>query len=226
LAKQIGANPDLARTGYLMSVITVHGVLTTGKWQKEFGTIAADNLIRAEHVDYSYTMPMLRPNQQAEAAGKEFMQLYMGQRHLNLPTAAVGHSFGTFVIGRTLELNPFLELDRLILSASILACKFRWSDIVPGRVKTVMNEHCPKDRVVPLSQSWKVLGQRTGKSGKRGFDDVCSGAVANVHYTYTGHNKLITRLHMEKAWVPFLLKGQVPPGDPKPPKTRWWWSKN
>ena len=226
LTSQIG-RPDLARPAYLLSVITVHGVLTTGKWQKDFATIASDNLIRVESVDYSYRFPTLRPNRRAEAASQEFVQRYMDQRHWKLPTSAIGHSFGTFVIGRTLELNPHLKLERLILSASILARSFPWSDIVSiGRVKWVMNEHCPKDRVVPLSQSWQLLGSRTGISGNRGFRDLCSGAVANVHYTHVGHNKLITKLHMEEAWLPFLLHGKVPHGDPKPNAKSWLWWKN
>jgi hypothetical protein len=227
LTTEIGAPASVARRGYLLSVITVHGVLTTGKWQKDFAPIASDNLIRAEHVDYSYRFPALRPNRQAEAASTDFMQLYMEQRRQwGLPMSAVGHSFGTLVIGRTLELNPYLKLERLILSASILACSFPWSDVVPGRVGAVMNEHCPKDRVVPLSQSWKFLGVGTGKSGNKGFDNVCSGAVANVHYKHVGHNKLITRLHMEDAWVPFLLTGKIPSGDPKPAQKARWWRKN
>jgi hypothetical protein len=121
------------------------------------------------------------------------------------------------VVCRTLQLNPELKLNRLILSAAILPCSFPWCDVVSfGRITAVLNEHCPQDRVVPLSKAWLLLGLETGESGCHGFDETCDGAVNNVHYAHTGHNRLITPLHMEEAWLPFLFDGTIPSGDPKP----------
>src|SRR5688572_7850785 len=93
---------------------------------------------------------------------------------------------------------------------------FPWPDLVSGgRINRVMNEHCPNDRVVPWAQAWKVLKLPIGRSGCDGFSQTCAG-VSNVHYEHVGHTKLITKLHMEESWFPFLFRGTVPPGDPRP----------
>jgi pimeloyl-ACP methyl ester carboxylesterase len=199
---------------YLHGVITVHGVTTTGKWQKQFGTIASDNLIRTEHVDFSYRFPTLRPMRRADLAADDFAHLYDEQRRWKFPVSAVGHSFGTLVIGRVFQIHPDLVLNRVILSSSILECAFPWcAFLTKGRVNKILNEHCKTDRVVPLSLAWRLIGLPTGKSGCVGFDEQCGGGVSNVHYKHVGHNRLSKPLHMEKAWVPFLLHGTVPEGD-------------
>lgn len=217
LAEEVGLDIQLRRRGYKHAVITVHGVTTTGKWQKEFGTVASDHEIRAEHVDYDYTFPALTPKSKADRAASSFLEKYMAQRQWRLPISAVGHSFGTLVIGRALQTVPTLSLDRVILSSAILDPAFDWSAMLDtGRLSGVMNEHCPSDRVVPFSRSWKLWGIPVGKAGCNGFTGLCGGRIVNVHYGHVGHTKLITKLHMERAWLPYLLSGKVPPGDPRP----------
>jgi hypothetical protein len=216
LVERAGGDGQVVNIGYKSAAITVHGVRTTGRWQKEFATLAGDRLIRASHVDFGHRFPALTPNRCAQDAAEQLVEQYREHRTWGLGVAAIGHSFGTLVIGVALRSFTELEFRRLILSSSILACNFPWKDYVsqPRRVARVLNEYCPKDWVVPLSVVWRPFpfSMPTGRSGRRGFSDTGGSVVSNVRYRYVGHTRLPNRLHMERAWLPFLLAGRIPQG--------------
>jgi hypothetical protein len=199
---------------YRCAVVTVHGVRTTGKWQKELAPLLQEELILGFHVDYDYSRPTLGARRVSERAANEFASKCRDAATRVSKVHAIGHSFGTLVIGRTFDLQPEFKLQRLILSSSILTRRFDWSRIhKQRRVKKVLNEYCPQDRVVPWSCAYRALWLPTGRSGTMGFADTCDGAVKNVSYREVGHTRLPTTTHMLAAWIPFLLNGKVPAGN-------------
>jgi pimeloyl-ACP methyl ester carboxylesterase len=199
---------------YRFGVVTVHGIRTTGKWQKDLHPILQDNLIFALDVDYGYSRPTWNARSVSERAAHEFGNQCRVIEDRGLGVNAVGHSFGSLVIGRALDMKPELKLKRLILSSSILPCSFEWSRFgAQKRIKRVLNEFCPSDLVVPLSLLYRSLLLPTGRSGTKGFADRGEDVVHNVSYRAVGHTLLPAFDHMKKAWLPFLSKGTVPKGN-------------
>jgi pimeloyl-ACP methyl ester carboxylesterase len=213
IASTLGASTTASKS-YRCGVVTVHGVRTTGKWQKELAPILQDNLIFGVHVDYDYSRPTVTARGISERAANDFAAKCEQVVSQGLKVHAVGHSFGTLVVGRALDLKPELRLHRLVLSSSILSHRFEWTRIhKQKRIRKVLNEFCPKDYVVPWGVLYRLLWLPTGRSGTKGFSDTCDGVVANVSYREVGHTRLPTSDHMTKAWIPFFLRGQIPSGN-------------
>lgn len=140
------------------------------------------------HVDYDYRRPTIGARRVSERAAHEFAAKCAELTKKDLRVCAVGHSFGTLVIGRAVDLVPELKLHRVVLSSSILRRGFGWRRLhSQKRVKKVMNEYCPGDWVAPLSVLYRLLCLPTGRSGTKGFSDACDGAVANVTRAGTTH---------------------------------------
>jgi len=190
-----------------VGVVTVHGMRTTGKWQKDITPALFDAEIRPVHVDFGYRMipkvndvvdQILDAHQQHQSRGVKRI-------------SGIGHSLGSLAIGRALERHPSLQFHRLILWGCILPCDFRWSHVRKHQqLETVLHERCCRDPW-PRVAKYAFRHLEAGDSGRRGFSEP-AGLVWDMHYEKTGHSNLGTAMHCEKVWVPFLVEGKSPPG--------------
>jgi pimeloyl-ACP methyl ester carboxylesterase len=195
---------------YNCAVITIHGLRTRGAWQKWVTLPFQDAGIRYSPIDYDHqlVLALLRPTWRADGFIESVVQAWQDHDEAGLAVTAAGHSFGTLVLGRALQRNPDLRLQRVILAGSILSPAFPWLELARlGQVGQVLNEVSRSDLAARFA---RFLPSRwTGSSGYAGFTDG-SGTVTNRHYSWIGHSDAVVRLHVEKVWVPFLLHGALP----------------
>jgi hypothetical protein len=187
---------------YRGAVITVHGMNTRGKWQKDINTALQDAGIRHKPVDYGWRLGSVLRKKTADRVAADILAAYEDhRRHVDDP-GALGHSFGTLAIGRALQIFPDIRLRRIVLFGSILPCDFPWDQIhANGQIEAVLNE-------MSASDVWpKVAPYCIPRSGRSGVDGFTTGAafITSRNFEWTGHSGLSYELHCRESWIPFLI---------------------
>ena len=221
-------------------VVTVHGMNTRGPWQEEFSWKLARIYGYAVPVAiYKYGKLLISPF--LLLAQERYALLLMHQlQNLREEMKAEGygdrpdvvaHSFGTWLLGRVLELDPALRLGRVVLTGSVIPPDFPWAKYFAGadpRVEAVLCHYSDRDGVVPFAE---YLVPRGGPSGRRGFNREEAPAPL-VHRLAKGfaHSDYFAPQHLEQVmnevWGEFLtLPAQelASWGErlPSPPPRRW-----
>lgn len=116
----------------------------------------------------------------------------------------IAHSFGAWLVGHALEVNPDIRVGRVIVAGSVLRPDFDWSTLLAdGRVEAVLN-HC--GRLDMWSWVSEFFIPDSGPSGYRGFAS-CAG-VYNRFEPYFRHTTFFQDRHIDKVhqdlWLPFL----------------------
>lgn len=132
-------------------VVTIHGIQTAGRWQKEITPHLAREGLIPYHIDYgwfdvlSFLIKWTR-NRKIAAVRNELRTLVAtsGARRVSV----VAHSFGTFIaMHALLRENGNLLYDRVVLTGCILPTSFDWSDLLYQKewVRAVRNERARDD---------------------------------------------------------------------------------
>jgi len=189
---------------YRGAVLSVHGMNTWGPWQKHISPVLQDYSIRHIPVDYGYQiLRVIRPltNRLLQLVVEKIVDAFKAHQHLGLPTAAIGHSFGTLSIGTALQWTPELVLPRIVTFGSILPCEFPWRRLMErGQVSRVLNETCQRDGWPRRARLW-ISG--AGPSGCDGFTR--EPFIDQEEYEWTDHSRLATEMHCRRVWIPFIL---------------------
>jgi hypothetical protein len=186
---------------YRAAVITVHGMNTTGRWQKDLATFLQDRLIRHKAVDYGFVLlGVLLPWTPAKVH-ERLNHAYEDQRRFFERPHVIAHSFGSRCLGKWLQRFPSNSISRVILCGSLIPRRFDWGQLAAnGQVDRVMNERAGKDLWVKLAPL-AIWG--SGCSGVLGFKD-CGNIVDENFYPHSKHSDLFMPAHWEKVWLPFL----------------------
>lgn len=197
-------------------VITVHGIRTFGKWQRRLERLLKleDPQIRSYHFQYGYfsalafLVPFLR-HLLVKRFRRELLAVINAEQPARLDI--VGHSFGTHLIGwalHSLRDDRSVNINTVILAGSILRSDFYWPDLIPTRVRRVVNDCGSIDSVLLLSQ---FLVMFTGMAGRVGFVGM-NGPEFQNRYSHFGHggyfvskNGTESDKYMQKHWLPLLL---------------------
>ena len=193
------------------ALISVHGMKTTGAWQKEITEELQLAGILYAPVDYGYALASVLRRKKAMDVGDKVVAKYEQIRNRTplLRVCSVAHSFGTLALGTALQRTSDLKLERVILYASVLERAYPWSTINRrGQVMRVLNETCPSD-ILPKIAGFALRGP-SGASGCHGFTDLAGGVVHNREDKWAGHSGLGTTLHCKNVWIPFILRGKLP----------------
>lgn len=185
-------------------VITVHGIRTTGAWQKELNDVLEENDIRHSPFDYGYLKlaMFINPRRRDKEIDRfrNWVSQYVNDEH-QIPSI-IAHSFGTYIVANALLKYEELKLDSLILCGSIIDEDYPWGIIVErGQVRRVLNESGSKDiwaKLVP----WVV--KDAGSSGAKGFSKKVDGIVRDIHRSGFRHSDFFYSLHVQRVWIPFL----------------------
>ncbi|MDF0676589.1 MAG: PAN domain-containing protein [Nitrospira sp.] len=185
-------------------VISLHGIRTTGAWQKELNDTLEEHHLLHSPFDYGYLKlaMFLNPRRRDREIDKfrDWVTNYISTEHQ--PPSVIAHSFGTYIVAKALLKYEELKLDRLILCGSILEKNYPWAKIVErGQVRGVLNESGSKDVWVKLV-AWIV--KDAGPSGVEGFSDKVDGIVADIHRDGFKHSDYFYSLHVQNVWIPFL----------------------
>lgn len=130
----------------------------------------------------------------------------------------IGHSFGTYLIGRLLKEKPDGKISRVILCGSVLRADYDWS-AVQGRLQEdslVLNECGNTD---PWPSFAQALSTRYGNAGHAGFDD---DTFQQTRWFKGGHSLFFHEAHMRRVWRPFLDSGDIPENAVDPSNAGFW----
>ena len=198
-------------------VVTLHGIRTHGRWQKEVTPYLARHGLVPYHLDYgwfgvlSFLLPWARARR-VQWLRDELRDLVdrTGARRISV----IAHSFGTWLALAALEAeNGGLRYDRMVLTGSIVRRDYPWDSVIRRRgwVRAVRHERARGDRVVRLAAAFArlagPLAPRAGASGAEGFiappPEVRETTVAG------GHSEVLNIANYDR-WARFIAYPQLP----------------
>lgn len=198
-------------------VITIHGIQTQGKWQKNITPYLAKYGLVPYHIDFGWfsVLKFLCPfsrNRQLNRIRDELRELVerVGTRRVSV----IAHSFGTFLAMEALiRENGNFIYDRVVLTGSIVPCDFDWKKSFDNRwVMAVRNERATSDLVVSLAAfashrlRW-IFWFKAGDSGRQKFIQTLPALLDDFvvgHHSET-HNPL-----KYEQWARFIAYPQLP----------------
>lgn len=199
-------------------VLTVHGIRTTGDWQRELTDVLTQHGFRHVPLGFGFfkAVSLLMPWSRARKI-EWFRRVYSEKFATSecLPSV-IAHSFGSYIVTKAMLKYDDIRFDRMILCGSIVSRKYPWTRILiqRGQVSEVLNEAGGRDFWAAVVE-WVVSD--AGSSGVVGFDDLANGGVLQLIHERHEHSDYFYRQNFEKRWVPFLrgagAKNVIPVGD-------------
>jgi len=113
-------------------IISVHGIRTTGAWQKQIASVVSENGWIYYPMDYGYftaihfALPFVRRSKITWFC-RQFDQIK--ERFPEVTPSVVAHSNGTYIVANALKTYPHMRVDKLILCGSIVRQDFDWKTI-------------------------------------------------------------------------------------------------
>lgn len=206
-------------------LLSVHGIRTTGRWQKQLTEAAQDAGIRYRPLDFGYffalslLLPWVRKSKIEwfhNECEEKLRDVEPGQC-----ASIVAHSFGTYLLCGALVKYSDLRFDRIILCGSIVREDFPWSSIIVnrGQVNVVLNEAGGKDMWASIV-CWAVSD--SGRTGVVGFRDNASGRVIERIHAEHQHSDYFYIGNYRRVWIPFLRGEPIDPVEAiAKPKRNW-----
>jgi hypothetical protein len=185
----------------------VHGMNTTGAWQKDLFPCLQDAAIRAEAVDYGKIW--FRVLTMRHSVAEKIHAAYEELRRFAPSPSIIAHSYGTLGFARALEYWPSLQFANTILAGCVLPRGYDWPGMFEAeRLRALLHEVAMKDWVANIAALAGFLGiLPCGSSGRHGFSCVPHPNIVEKRYPYAQHGSVFHREHYRKVWIPFLLEG-------------------
>lgn len=196
-----------------IAVMIVHGIRDHGFWTKRVARwvkkVGAERglVVRAPSPSYGYfsAWDFIRPNGRLDAT-YWFMERYVQVKAV-YPEAAIsfiGHSNGTFLAARAMQLCKAIKLDNVVFAGSVVRATFEWPVILRTSAKRVFNITASKDLVVRMLPGVvERLGlsfMQCGGAGYFGFRDSATVSDDRVRQPeiYGNHNAGISEAYWEQ----------------------------
>lgn len=137
----------------MINIISIHGVRSRGKWQKNLSKyIKNSGRTDINYMPYKYgwipafycVIPFIRKyyiKKLKKWLKHHFSFLYMAHN------IVVCHSFGTYIAFHALMQMNWVKVEKLILFGSVLHCREDFDDVVPDVIKEAHNFHSLEDEV-------------------------------------------------------------------------------
>lgn len=203
-------------------VMIVHGIRDNGYWTKRIARevksagLAVPVVVRAPTPSYGFfsMWDFIRTDIREDAT------YWLLERYADVRTyfpyaevSFVGHSNGSYLAIRALEICPSVQFRNVVLAGSVVRTDFAWSDY-RKRVGAVLNYVASNDFVVAfLPGAFERMGLRflrVGGAGFFGFAEADDGqpVVRNQQYVRGGHGaaigesfwREISRFVVEREW--------------------------
>lgn len=190
----------------MRSVISLHGIRTRGKWQKDLVPLLATEGFRPVPLDYgSYSALELLIPMPMDRKLEWLREEYEKVMSVDPRPSIIAHSFGSWLVANLIEKYPQVKFDKVILTGSIVDSKFDWRKaLARDQLNYLRNDYGKKD-IWPRVAACCVY--KGGNSGTFGFEQK-AGLIAQKPFEYYTHSTCFTRLHFEREWLP-VLKSQV-----------------
>ena len=158
---------------YRKTVISLHGILTRGEWQKHLAPYVSGQGWIYHPLDYGHftarhlVLSIKKKKQKIQWLRDELNRINK-ESDGSAPTIIV-HSFGSYLLGQVLEKYDDIKFDQIVLTGSIINREFNWRrHIEAGRVSSVYNIGGGKDLPANFAQ---LFVKGAGNSGTKGFSN-------------------------------------------------------
>ncbi|ELJ8533668.1 response regulator [Vibrio cholerae] len=211
-----------ARSHTSVSLITIHGIRTTGKWQDTLEKLVKENSREVESMPIKYgffslisfLIPSLR-NYVSKKIETKIHSVLDQSKHEKV--ILVAHSFGTYIAARALQAyTGRAKLDLVIFAGSVLKTDYDIGQI-QSKMSTFINECGGRDKILMFC-NMLVLG--LGDAGRTGFITPQSSLFINRYYD-GGHSVYLTEDSMLKNWIPPIISNKAV-GSFDNRKNRWY----
>ena len=180
-APLIGQDNQANQVVVVHAVMVIHGIRDNGFWTKRVAR-EIKNLGRTKEINVRAPTPsygyfsmwdFIKPGGR-EQATYWFMEQYANVKS-HFPDAKisfVGHSNGTYIAARSLELCPAIQFENIVFAGSVVRRNFHWADF-PGQVQNILNFVGSDDRVVAflpaVFELFRLRWLDVGGAGAFGF---------------------------------------------------------
>lgn len=199
-------------------VISIHGIRTTGRWQKELNDVLIGARFRHVPLDFGFfsALSLLMPwsrSSKVEWFHRTYSEKFASDERKPF---IIAHSFGSYIVTRAMLKYDDICFERMILCGSIVSKSYPWSAVLLGRdqVNTVLNEAGGRDMWATVVE-WVVPD--AGSSGVSGFEDTADGRLVELFHERHEHSDYFYRQNYERRWLPFLqgrpVQAVVPAGN-------------
>jgi hypothetical protein len=140
--------------------MSIHGILSSGKWQKDLSIVLAENGLVSAEFKYGITLRFDRAKQSQLV--KQFRDWYFKiakdktyglsiEEPFHRPSI-IAHSLGAHIICKALHKYPEIKFDKVFLHGAIVPREFDWYTLIlRDQVSKVVCEQSRKDLIVRLS---------------------------------------------------------------------------
>jgi pimeloyl-ACP methyl ester carboxylesterase len=220
-------------------VFVIHGIRDRGFWTRriarEVKSLARrlGQPCRAVTSTYGYFPmgPFLLPWMRRSKV-EWLLDQYVSAKSLypNAVFSYIGHSNGTYLLAKALEICPTIKFQRVVFGGSVVQRRFQWTRYLQRQQVTgVLNYVATKDWVVAIFPQGleQMKLQDLGGAGHLGFTTQSSAnnpSVADFRYVEGGHGASLASARW-KEMAEFILNGTSPPAPsavpPQDPTTLW-----
>lgn len=140
-------------------VMSIHGILSTGKWQTKLSEIIRRKGLVSTEYNYGFTVRFdsFKVNNLVNNFKEWYFRIIEDQsnaidiRYPYYRPSIVAHSLGSWIIVKALQKYPEIKFDKIFLHGSIVPHDFDWySLILQDQVNKVITEKSKKDLIVRL----------------------------------------------------------------------------
>jgi pimeloyl-ACP methyl ester carboxylesterase len=202
-------------------VISLHGIRTRGKWQKDL----TPALNRAGFAHTPSEFGFFRAAQLLWSPSRRRKVEWFRDEYARVAERAdrpsvIAHSLGTYLVATALRKYPEVKFDHVILCGSLVPAEYPWTTVMrEDKARRVLND-------VGKQDSWAYVARYfiadAGDSGVRGFTDEAEGAVLQRRHPEFRHSDFFYSLNYERNWIPFL-RGLEPGAGPIEVGSHWNW---
>jgi CheY-like chemotaxis protein len=195
-------------------VITVHGIMSFGKWQNDFKKAYEEKFPNGyAPVNYKYHyFPILgflipKARRKEEEEFHNFVSR-VTQRYPEATIDIIAHSFGTHLVHKVLTRMDYLlqpKVSKVIFCGSVLKDSTNIELFIEKlKIDKLLNECGINDWPLIMSNLFAV---GLGKGGRSGFKSVDSSIIIN-RYHKGGHSLFFNENHYDE-WIRFLENGVI-----------------
>ncbi|NOH77795.1 response regulator [Vibrio crassostreae] len=198
-----------ARSQASVSLITIHGIRTTGKWQDTLEKLVKENSREVENMPLKYgffslisfLIPSLR-NYVSKKIETKIHTVLDQSKHEKV--ILVAHSFGTYIAAKALQsYTGRSKLELVIFAGSVLKADYDIEKI-QSKTSTFINECGGRDKILMFC-NMLVLG--LGDAGRTGFITPQSNSFINRYYD-GGHSIYLTEDSILENWIPPIISNK------------------
>ncbi len=191
-------------------VISIHGIRTTGRWQKELTDVLISARFRHVPLDFGFfpvfslLMPWSR-SRKVEWFHREYSKKFASSYRR---PSIIAHSFGSYIVTRAMLKYDDIRFERMILCGSIVSRSYPWRAVLQQRdqADAVLNEAGGRDLWAAVVE-WVVSD--AGSSGVSGFEETVEGRLVQLIHERHEHSDYFYRQNYERRWLPFLQNQPV-----------------